>query len=204
MDSPILPAADPGTRWYALQVKPRHERHVAQVLQTKGFEQFLPLYTARHRWSDRIKKLSLPLFPGYVFCRFHRERRLPVVSSPGIVRVVGAGKSPTPIDDDEIAALQSIVKSELCAHPFPFLQVGQVVRLSAGPLCGLQGILLARKDAHRLIVSVNLLQRSVAVQIERGWAMPVSPRPRPPQSAVAQRFTDESSFALAETKESRR
>jgi transcription antitermination factor NusG len=160
--------------WYALRIKSRHERIVAAALYGKGYEVFLPLYRDRRRWSDRMKELELPLFPGYLFCRFDVAKRLPILTTPGIVQVVGVGKTPLPIEDTEIAAIQSIVISRLNAQPWPYLQVGQRVRIEQGPLTGLQGILIALKKTHRLVVSVTLLQRSVAVEVDHDWASPVA------------------------------
>jgi transcription antitermination factor NusG len=159
--------------WYALRIKSRHERIVASALFGKGYEVFLPLYRDRRRWSDRMKELEMPLFPGYLFCRFDVAKRLPILTTPGIVQVVGMGKTPLPVDDTEIAAIQSIVVSRLKAQPWPYLQVGQRVRIEQGPLTGLQGLLIALKKTHRLVVSVTLLQRSVAVEVDHDWASPV-------------------------------
>ena len=161
--------------WYALRIKSRHERIVAAALNGKGYEVFLPLYRDRRRWSDRVKEVELPLFPGYLFCRFDAMKRLPILMTPGIVQLVGVGKSPHPIEETEITAIKSIVISRLNAQPWPYLQVGQKVRIEQGPLTGLEGILIALKKTHRLVVSVTLLQRSVAVEVDHDWASPVLP-----------------------------
>jgi transcription antitermination factor NusG len=161
--------------WYALRVRPRFEKMVASVLLLKGYEGFLPLYIRRSRWSDRIKNVELPLFPGYMFCRFDVNKRLPILVTPGVIQVVGIGKSPHPVDDDEIAALQSIVISGLQAEPRSYLNIGQRVRIELGPLAGVEGILTSTKGSSRLVVSVSLLQRSVSVEIDQSWAIPVSP-----------------------------
>jgi transcription antitermination factor NusG len=166
--------------WYALHVKPRHEKKTVRALESKGVEHFLPLYKTRRRWSDRYKSVELPLFPGYVFSRFEPRCRVPILAIPGVLYVVGAGGAFLPVEDSEIAALQSIVRSGLPAHPWPFLQTGQAIRIDGGPLCGLSGRLLEFKGAHRLVVSVALLQRSVAVEVESEWVTPlrvVAPRP---------------------------
>jgi transcription antitermination factor NusG len=161
--------------WYALQVRPRFEKIIASTLLNKGYEGFLPLYRHRSRWSDRIKEVQLPLFPGYLFCRFDVNKRLPILITPGVLHVVGIGKTPHPVDDDEIAALQTIVLSSLQAEPRAYLAVGRKVRIEIGPLAGVEGILAALKGAHRLVVSVSLLQRSVSVEIDESWVVPVSP-----------------------------
>lgn len=159
--------------WYALRIRSRQERVIASALHGKGYEVFLPLYLSRRRWSDRIKELELPMFPGYLFCRFDVQKRLPVIVTPGIVQVVGIGKDPIPVEDAEIAAIQSVVGSRLNAQPWPYLQVGRRVRIECGPLRGVEGILIAVKKAHRLVISVTLLQRSVAVEVDEDWATAV-------------------------------
>ena len=159
--------------WFALRVRSRYENTVATILGGKGYEWFLPLYKSRRRWSDRIKEIELPLFPGYVFCRFDLQHRLPILTTPGVVTVVGIGKRPVPIDDAEIAAIQAALRSGLSTRPWPFLEIGQRVRVEYGPLCGLEGILLDFKGHHRLILSVILLQRSVAVEVDGAWVIPI-------------------------------
>jgi transcription antitermination factor NusG len=158
--------------WYALQVRSRYENLVAVHLSAKGYECFLPLYKCRRRWSDRFKQIESPLFPGYVFCRLNRADRLPVLTTPGVFLIVGPGKDPEPIDETEITAIQSAVKSGLPSQPWPFLQIGQRVRIEEGPLCGLEGILLEFRGRHRLVMSVTILKRSIAVQIEDSWVAP--------------------------------
>ena len=161
--------------WLALQTRCRYEGFVAKQLRHKGYQILLPLYTCRRRWSDRIKELELPLFPGYVFCRFNPLVRLPILMTPGVIQVVGVGKSPIPVDDADIADIQTAVRSGLPRQPWPFLQIGQRVRVERGPLCGLEGILLNIKGRDRLILSVTLLQRSVAVEVEDSWVSPIAP-----------------------------
>ena len=163
-----------GVQWFALVVRSQHEKMVASVLHSKGYEEFLPLYSVKRRWSDRIKQLELPLFPGYVFCRFDLNHRLPILITPGVILIVGAGKLPLPVDESEIAALQSIVKSGLETEPWPYLKVGQRVRIERGALEGVEGILTSIKKPFRLVVSVTLLQRSVAVEVDQDWASPVA------------------------------
>src|SRR6266481_404023 len=153
-------------QWYALRVRSRYENTVAAHLQGKGYESLLPLYKSRRPWSDRFKEIELPLFPGYVFCRFNPLDRLPILTVPGVVHVVGVGRTPVPIDETEIAAIQAALKSGLPSQPWPFLQIGHKVRIEHGPLCGIEGILLGFKGHQRLVLSVTLLQRSVAVQVD--------------------------------------
>jgi len=159
--------------WFALQTRCRYEHFVAAMLRGKGYELFLPIYTSQRRWSDRMMNLELPLFPGYLFCRFNPLDRFPIVVTPGVVQVVGIGKNPLPIADAEIVALQTAVQSGLPREPWPFLQIGQRVRVECGPLCGLEGILTGFKGHRRLVLSVTLLQRSVAVQLEESWVRPI-------------------------------
>jgi len=163
--------------WFALRVRPRCEKVVADALAGKGYEQFLPLHLERRRWSDRVASVELPLFPGYVFCRFDAQHRLPILITPGVVAVVGAAKRPEPVDDGEIASLRILVASQLQLEPWPYLHVGQRVQIVGGPLAGAEGVLLAvrkpHRDERRLVVSVALLQRSVAVEIPESCAWPV-------------------------------
>ena len=166
-------------RWYALRVKSRCEKVVATMVQNKGFEEFLPLYQCRRRWSDRVQTVEFPLFPGYIFCRLRPQHRLPLLTIPGALHFVGIGKAPVPIEDAEIAAIQTAVRSGLSAEPWPFLEVGQRVRIDDGPLVGLEGILVGTSKQHRIVVSVSLLKRSVAVAIERHWATPLDVSGRP-------------------------
>ncbi len=170
--------AEDSNRWFALRVKPRAEKCVAAIARNKGYEEFLPLYQCRRRWSDRFKVVELPLFPGYVFCRLNPQFRLPLLTIPGALHFVGLGKVPVPIDDGEINAIQALVQSGVRAEPWPFLDLGQRVRLEAGPLTGLEGIFVEVKKQHRIIVSVSLLRRSVAVEIERDWVTPLDARGR--------------------------
>ena len=160
--------------WYALVVKPRHERVAAQNLRARGFEDFLPVYRARRRWSDRIKQLDCHLFPGYVFCRFPYHHRLAARTTPGVLSIAGFGKEPCPIPDPEIAAIQAVVASGLRAQPWPYLGHGQKVRIEDGCLAGVEGIVLRDKDALRVVVSVEILCRSVAVEVDRVCLQPVA------------------------------
>lgn len=156
-----------GGSWYALAVKPRHEKVIAKLLSYKGLEDFLPQYRDRRRWSDRIKLVELPLFSGYLFCRFSLENRLAVLTTPGVRAIVGFGKTPSLVPDEEIDAVRAMVQSGLPVSPWPFLREGQVVVIEGGPLRGLEGRLARATDAWRVVVNVDLLQRSVAVTMDR-------------------------------------
>lgn len=159
--------------WYALRVRSRFENTVARHLHGRDHECFLPLYKCRRRWSDRIREIELPLFPGYVFCNFDPLNRLPILSIPGVVNIVGVGRVPLPVNEAEIAAIQTAVKSGLPTQPWPYLQIGQRVRIEYGPLSEVEGILLGFRGRQRLVLSVTLLQRSVAVQVDESWVRPV-------------------------------
>jgi len=159
--------------WFALHVRTRYEKNVASVLAGKGYEWFLPTYISRRRWSDRTKELELPLFPGYLFCRFNPLERLPILKTPGMISIVGTAKMPIPVDAGEIMALRALVNSDLPRHPWPFLKVGQRVRIEFGALAGLEGILLQVKGRDRIVLSVSLLQRSVAAEIDSSWVTPL-------------------------------
>ena len=162
-----------GYPWYALRVKSNFEKSVAEALRGKGLEEFLPLYRSRRRWSDRFKVVDLPLFPGYVFCRIDPLHKLRVATTPGFLYIVGIGHAPAPVDENEIAAIQAVVRSGLTAQPWPFLAVGQSVRLDFGPLSGLEGVLVRVDGRNRIAVSVTLLHRSVTVEVDRDWVRPV-------------------------------
>ena len=151
--------------WYGVRTRSNHEKVAATVLSAKGFENYLPSYRVRRRWSDRTVETTLPLFPGYVFCRFDAASRFPIVSTPGVVSIVGFGDSPAPIADIEIEAIQAVLHSGFAAEPCPFLTEGQRVRIKHGPLQNVEGILLKKKADWRLVVSVTMLQRSVAVEL---------------------------------------
>lgn len=163
--------------WFALQVKQRYEQLTSTALRNRGYEEFLPLYKCRRRWSDRIKQLDLPLFPGYLFCKLDPNDRLPILTTPGVILVVGIGKIPVPVEESELAAVRSIVASQLPAQPWPFLSAGQPVRIDAGPLRDVEGVFLNHKNQWRLVVSVTILQRSVAVEVDSDWVTPLKIEP---------------------------
>jgi transcription antitermination factor NusG len=168
-----MQSAEDGTLWYALHVRTRFEKVVARNLQGKGYEEFLPLFRRISKWSDRKKVIELPLFPGYVFCRFNAKNRLPVLTIPGVNAIVGIGKTLMPVEEREINDIRVLLDSNSRFEPWPFLQLGQRVCVESGPLAGTQGIVTMVKNECRLIISVNLLQRSVAVEIDRECLKPL-------------------------------
>jgi transcription antitermination factor NusG len=161
-------------RWYALYVRQRYEKIVESNLLDKGFEVFLPIYRSKRRWSDRTKVIEQPLFPGYVFCRFDFHNRLPILIVPGVNFVVGLGQTATPIDPSELSAIQRAVNSGLPCEPWSFLKVGHQVRVKYGPLAGLEGFVLEVGKTCKLIISLNLLGRSVAVELHKDDVSPVT------------------------------
>jgi transcription antitermination factor NusG len=160
--------------WFAIHVRSNFEHMVSSQLEAKGFTVFLPQYRARRRWADRVKILDRPLFPGYLFCRLDCASPLPVLTTPGVASIVGAGKTPIPVDPGEIAAVQAVIASGVAAQPYPFLKAGQSIYLERGPLAGLEGIIVSLPNEYRLVVSVSLLQRSLSVEVDRDWIRPGS------------------------------
>jgi transcription antitermination factor NusG len=159
--------------WYALRVRSNFEVKAAEVLRHKGFQEFLPSYRCRSAWSDRVKWVNRPLFPGYVFCRFSVEDSLSVIRTPGVVAPVAFGGNLVPVETAEIEALRLLVNSAVPLFPHAFLRVGQRVRIDRGPLTGLEGVLERFKEECRIVVSVTLLQRSVAAEIDAEWVSAV-------------------------------
>lgn len=158
-------------QWFALQVRPRFEHISARILRGKGYEEFVPLckFPRAGDTTKSVRQLQ-PLFPGYIFCKLNASAKGSVVTTPGVIRVVGFGSTPASISEQEIGIIQAVIESGCPAYPWPYLQTGQKVRLVGGPLRGTEGIFLRLKNVHRLVVSVSLLQRSAAVEIDTDWA----------------------------------
>ena len=169
--------------WYALRTQPRHEKKVATQLQQKSVTMFLPLVTEVHRWSDRTKTLRLPLFPGYVFVRMVAtpEVRLLVLRTAGAIGFVGAGGNGTPIPDKQIEAVETILAHNVPCALYPFLRVGQRVRIHGGCLEGLEGILVARNADRSLVISLETIQQSLAIRID-GYDVEILSPPGQPNS----------------------
>lgn len=166
-------ASTPSISWYALQVRSRKENYTASQIAGQGYECLLPTYRSIRKWSDRVKELEQPLFPGYLFCRFNIHDRRPLISTPGVLQIIGSGHTAVPVPDEEIRALQLVVSSGVSKQPWPYLEVGQRVRVNYGTLAGLEGLLVNFKGNHRVVLSVSLLQRSVAMEVDSAWLTPV-------------------------------
>ena len=152
--------------WYAIYTRHQHEKTVARILTSKGFETLLPLYSAVHRWKDRTKLLSLPLFPCYVFIKGGSERRLDIMTTPGVCALVSTAGQPTAIPDVEIEAIQRAIQSGAPVAPHPILKCGEWVRVKCGPMEGIQGILVRKKNLYRLVLSVDMLGQAACVEID--------------------------------------
>jgi transcription antitermination factor NusG len=151
--------------WYALYTRHQHEKMVDQVLTNKGFDTFLPLYATTHNWKDRTKALTLPLFPCYVFLKGGIERRLQILTTPGIYGLVSSAGQPAAIPGMEIEAIRRAVESGTRVEAHPFLKCGNRVRVKSGPLAGIEGILVRKKNISRLVLSVEILGTAAAIEI---------------------------------------
>lgn len=173
--TPPLSGAVADEHWYALHTRTRHEKMVEQRLQERGVQTFLPLVTEIHRWSDRKKKVQLPLFNGYVFAKLARSRaeRLRVLSIDGVFCVVGSGGEGTPIPEEQIQTVRAVLEGEMPWSGHPFLKVGQRVRVQGGALDGVEGILVDRCGDSTLVISVEAIQRSIAVRVQGYQVLPV-------------------------------
>jgi transcription antitermination factor NusG len=163
--------------WYALHVRSGFEKLVQTQLTAKGFQTLLPTYIATRRWSDRLKQISLPLFDNYVFCRFDVNRRLPILVTPGVNSIVGAGKIPIPVDQVEIEKIVRVIESNTAGRPWPYLEEGECVRVSGGVLEGLTGLIVREKGCDRVVISVTLVRCSMALEIDRRYIQRCDPSP---------------------------
>lgn len=164
--APILSAYFLEPRWYAVYTCANHERRVAAEIEARGAEHYLPTYKSVRRWRDRRVTLDMPLFPGYVFVRLALRDRLRVVQIPSVVRLVGFNGLPAALPDGEVEILRSGLCQSLRAEPHPFLTVGRRVRITNGPFAGLEGVLKRKRNSLRVVVSLSLIQRSVAVDVD--------------------------------------
>jgi transcription antitermination factor NusG len=176
-----FPAEEPtrrpveGLPWHVLYTRHQHEKAIAYILSNKGFEVFLPLYSATHRWKDRNKQLSLPLFPCYVFVRCGLERQLDIVTTPGVHMLVTSAGHAAGVTQEEICAVRQLVEKCQRIEPHPFLSSGDRVRVKSGPLMGVEGILVRKKNLFRLVVSVEILGKSAAAEVDASTVERISP-----------------------------
>lgn len=171
-----LPDRADAAPWWALYTRHQHEKVVAEMLAAKGFDVFLPVYDSIRRWKDRRKVLSLPLFPCYVFVRGELNRRLQVVSTPGVHMLLTHGEQIAVVPEEEIGAIRRAVEGSFRVEPHPFLKVGERVRVMRGSLAGVEGILVRKKNLYRLVLSVDMLAQSVGVEVDASDVEPVQPK----------------------------
>lgn len=162
------------TGWHALYTRPRAEKRVCEQLQQKQIDAFLPLYRAERRWKNGRAIVELPLFPGYVFVNLVMEERVRVLRTMGAVRFVGFGAGPALLPESDIVALQNAIQHKLHVEPIPYIRVGQSVLVARGPLSGLQGILIRKKQDFRVVISLHMLLRSVVIDVDAGDVEPLS------------------------------
>ena len=169
-----LPIESSLERWYAVYTRAQHEKRVAEQLAQRTIGNFLPVYEAVHRWKDRSVRLQLPLFPGYLFVRIALTDRLKVLQVPSVVRLVGFHGGPTALADEEVEGLRRALAEGVRAEPHPYLKVGRRVRITAGPLAGREGILKRWKGDLRVVLSTDLIRRSILVDVDAGCVVPVN------------------------------
>ncbi|HKX29420.1 MAG TPA: UpxY family transcription antiterminator [Blastocatellia bacterium] len=178
--------------WFALQTKPKNEKKVESLLKQKNYECFAPVYRLKRKWSDRTVEIDSPLFPGYVFCQFNPSVLGKAISTQGVVRIVGFGGKPIEVSLEEIEALDRLSQSHLLREPWKYLPEGTRVLVETGPLAGVQGIICTDKNTSHLIISVTLLQRSVAIQLDENTAISIVAGP----DETSERFRSESDLAI--------
>lgn len=152
--------------WFALTTRPNHEHAATSSLSNQGLETYLPVYRARKRWSDRVRESDAVLFPGYVFCRFGLREKLRVLQAPGVRSIVGSGKEPVPVEEDEISAVRAVLSSGRAIAPWPYMRMGQSVIIEHGPFASLRGVILRTKGLWRVVVSVEALGSSISVEVD--------------------------------------
>ena len=162
--------------WYAIQTRSRHEKVVRDQLVAKGITHWLPLWHKRSVWKDRIKVVEVPLFGGYLFSYFSLQDRVAVLETIGVARIVGISGKPVPVPDEQIVAVRTMVEQRLPYNPHPYLTEGMRVRIKRGVLVGAEGILIARKQKYRLVISVDLIQQAVAVDVDSVDVEPLESR----------------------------
>ena len=160
-------------RWFAAHIRSRQEKKVASQLVERQVDHFLPLYVAARRWSDRVARVELPLFPGYLFVHITLEERLKVLQIPGVVGIVSSRGEPVPLPDTDLQRLRLSLNHQVKAEPHPYLKIGTKVRIKNGAMQGLEGILLKQKDSVRVVISIEQIMRSIAVDISMADIEPV-------------------------------
>lgn len=171
----ILSIAHNHKHWYALHVRSNQERRVETILGTKGYNTFLPLYRSTRKWSDRSKVIHEPLFPGYVFCEFDVTQRAPIVTIENVIRVVGFGPGPTPVDASELEQVRTAMESGMSLMPWRHFERGQLVQVQEGPLAGVKGVFIERRGVSRVVLTLTLIQRSMAVELDGCGVTPINP-----------------------------
>jgi transcription termination/antitermination protein NusG len=156
----------PSRPWYAVYTKHQHEKTACELLARKDFEVFLPLYQAKRHWKDRRKVVSLPVFPCYLFLRTNLVRKLEILQTPGVFWLVESGGRTCEVPNSEIEAVRRITQSSVTAEPHPYLKCGDHVRVRQGALAGIEGVLIRVRNRYRVVVSVNLLQKGIAVEVD--------------------------------------
>ncbi|MGC1106893.1 MAG: UpxY family transcription antiterminator [Candidatus Acidiferrales bacterium] len=182
-----IPKSLPTAHWYAAYTSANHEKRVAEQLAQRRVENFLPLYEAVHRWKDRRVRLQLPLFPGYVFVRLPLSEKLKILQLPGVARLVGFGDRPVSLPEDEIESLRRGLRGDVKMEPHPYLSEGRRVRIMRGPLTGMEGVLLRKKGNWRLVLSIDLLMRSIVVDVDAADTLPINTQPRRRPADVSSR-----------------
>lgn len=160
-------------QWFAIEVRFHHEKVVARLLEAKGFSSFSPTYEDDEKVGGKGRAAEKSLFPGYVFGRFNLRYRMPILTTPGVYRIVGYGRTPSPIAPEEISAILGVVKANVPAEPYEFLQTGKRVRIVSGPLAGVEGLLVETRSSCRMILSVSLIQRSIRIEVDRAALRPI-------------------------------
>lgn len=161
-----LAVPEPQSRWYAAYTCSRHEKQVSRQLCDREVDCFLPIYQRVRRWKDRKKEIEFPLFPGYVFVHIKEVERLRVLQVSGVVQLVTFNGRPAPLDDNEIESLRNGIANGIYPEPHPYLKAGRRVRVKYGPLSGIEGFLIRRKDKYRVVISIDLIMRSIAAEVQ--------------------------------------
>lgn len=161
------------TAWFAIKVKSRHEKLVSESLKNKGYDEYLPLYVRRSESGKRNTQAhSLPLFPSYLFCRFNPRFRLPILTTRGVIRVVSYGQVPAEIDEKDIESVRALISSGVEFSPCPYIAAGDEVTIHGGPLDGVNGLMVKHNSGERAVISIHMIQRSLAVEIDLQWVRP--------------------------------